>query len=159
MRWAPNTSESNMAVGKRLPTFEQRINRKCSENLQNAETEGVHLRRPSFCSAILLRNATAVQAVQRNVFANDFGELVSSLEMVTEGQLISTSWAPERYRFSAFWLRSKCSICSYQLNIWYALYSRASILNWFLNTDEKSGACSALVTGWLGIAVPPRSAH
>ena len=21
------------------------------------------------------------------------------------------------YRFSAFWLRSKCSICSYQLNI------------------------------------------
>ena len=24
------------------------------------------------------------------------------------------------YRFSAFWLRSKCSICSYQLNIWYA---------------------------------------
>ena len=24
-----------------------------------------------------------------------------------------------RYRFSAFWLRSKCSICSYQLNIWY----------------------------------------
>jgi hypothetical protein len=23
------------------------------------------------------------------------------------------------YRFSAFWLRSKCSICSYQLNIWY----------------------------------------
>ena len=24
-----------------------------------------------------------------------------------------------RHRFSAFWLRSKCSICSYQLNIWY----------------------------------------
>jgi len=23
------------------------------------------------------------------------------------------------HRFSAFWLRSKCSICSYQLNIWY----------------------------------------
>ena len=23
----------------------------------------------------------------------------------------------QRYRFSAFWLRSKCSICSYQLNI------------------------------------------
>ena len=23
------------------------------------------------------------------------------------------------YRFSAFWLRSKCSICSYQLNIWW----------------------------------------
>ena len=25
--------------------------------------------------------------------------------------------SPPRYRFSAFWLRSKCSICSYQLNI------------------------------------------
>ena len=26
-----------------------------------------------------------------------------------------------RHRFSAFWLRSKCSICSYQLNIWYGV--------------------------------------
>ena len=26
--------------------------------------------------------------------------------------------AVSQYRFSAFWLRSKCSICSYQLNIW-----------------------------------------
>lgn len=26
------------------------------------------------------------------------------------------------YRFSAFWLRSKCSICSYQLNLWYVVY-------------------------------------
>jgi len=25
----------------------------------------------------------------------------------------------KQHRFSAFWLRSKCSICSYQLNIWY----------------------------------------
>ena len=25
--------------------------------------------------------------------------------------------SPVRHRFSAFWLRSKCSICSYQLNI------------------------------------------
>ncbi|VDN05559.1 unnamed protein product, partial [Onchocerca ochengi] len=23
----------------------------------------------------------------------------------------------EQYRFSAYWLRSKCSICSYQLNL------------------------------------------
>ena len=41
-----------------------------------------------------------------------------------------------QYRFSAFWLRSKCSICSYQLNIWYAPYMGASILNWFLNLGE-----------------------
>ena len=40
------------------------------------------------------------------------------------------------YRFSAFWLRSKCSICSYQLNIWYVFYMKTSILNWFLERDE-----------------------
>ena len=64
-----------------------------------------------------------------------------------------------RHRFSAFWLRSKCSICSYQLNIWYVPHWGTSILNWFLDTDEVSGACSAFVTGWPGIAVPPGSAH
>jgi hypothetical protein len=42
----------------------------------------------------------------------------------------------ESYRFSAFWLRSKCSICSYQLNIWYSPHWGLSILNWFLNLDR-----------------------
>ena len=64
-----------------------------------------------------------------------------------------------QYRFSAFWLRSKCSICSYQLNIWYVPHWGTSILNWFLVLGEMSGACSALATGWPGIAVPPGSAH
>ena len=64
-----------------------------------------------------------------------------------------------RHRFSAFWLRSKCSICSYQLNIWYVPYMGTTILNWFLVSGEMSGACSALATGWPGIAVPPGSAH
>lgn len=64
-----------------------------------------------------------------------------------------------QHRFSAFWLRSKCSICSYQLNIWYVPHWGTSILNWFLNTGEMSGACSALATGWPGIAVHPGSAH
>ena len=36
------------------------------------------------------------------------------------------------HRFSAFWLRSKCSICSYQLNIWYENHVFSSILNLFL---------------------------
>ena len=65
----------------------------------------------------------------------------------------------DRYRFSAFWLRSKCSICSYQLNIWYVLHRRTTILNWFLELGEVSGACSAFATGWPGIAVPPGPAH
>ena len=41
-----------------------------------------------------------------------------------------------QHRFSAFWLRSKCSICSYQLNIWYGGHVPPSILNWFLQGDE-----------------------
>ncbi len=64
-----------------------------------------------------------------------------------------------RHRFSAFWLRSKCSICSYQLNIWYVLYMSTSILNWFLPLGEMPSACTALATGGPGIAVPPGSAH
>ena len=40
--------------------------------------------------------------------------------------------ASAKCRFSAFWLRSKCSICSYQLNIWYGGHVPPSILNWFL---------------------------
>ena len=63
------------------------------------------------------------------------------------------------YRFSAFWLRSKCSICSYQLNIWYGGHVPPSILNLFLSGDRVPGACSGSVTGWPGIAVPPGSAH
>jgi len=39
------------------------------------------------------------------------------------------SSAPVQYRFSAYRLRSKCSICSYQLNIWYAPYQGARMLN------------------------------
>jgi len=63
------------------------------------------------------------------------------------------------HRFSAFWLRSKCSICSYQLNIWYVPHRGTSILNWFLALGEDAGACSDFPTGWPGIAVPPGSAH
>ena len=37
--------------------------------------------------------------------------------MSRHSRLISRCQALCRHRFSAFWLRSKCSICSYQLNI------------------------------------------
>ena len=33
------------------------------------------------------------------------------------GLLKVYKYPEDQYRFSAFWLRSKCSICSYQLNI------------------------------------------
>ena len=48
------------------------------------------------------------------------------------------------HRFSAFWLRSKCSICSYQLNIWYGGHVPPSILNWFLQGDEVQELAPAL---------------
>ena len=49
-----------------------------------------------------------------------------------------------QYRFSAFWLRSKCSICSYQLNIWYGGHVPPSILNWFLEGDRVQELAPAL---------------
>jgi len=64
-----------------------------------------------------------------------------------------------RHRFSAFWLRSKCSICSYQLNIWYEDHASSSILIWFLSGESGSVACNARFTGWPCIAVPQGSAH
>ena len=63
------------------------------------------------------------------------------------------------HRFSAFWLRSKCSICSYQLNIWYEDHVSSSILNLFLWGDGMSGACSGSVKSWPCIAVPQGLAH
>ena len=68
-------------------------------------------------------------------------------------------WPLDGHRFSAFWLRSKCSICSYQLNIWYEGEMLSSILNWFLKGDGMSGACSGPVKSWPCIAVPQGSAH
>ena len=52
----------------------------------------------------------------------------------------------------------KCSICSYQLNIWYAPKG-AQILNWFLEMVRGSEACFTPGTGCPGIAVPPWMAH
>jgi len=64
-----------------------------------------------------------------------------------------------RYRFSAFWLRSKCSICSYQLNIWYEDHVSSSILIWFLPGETRSVACNAGFTSRPCIAVPQGLAH
>ena len=50
-------------------------------------------------------------------------------------RVVMANRANPGYRFSAFWLRSKCSICSYQLNIWYGDHVSPSILNWFLTGE------------------------
>ena len=53
----------------------------------------------------------------------------------------------------------KCSICSYQFNIWYAGHVPAHILIWFLAFGQGSEACLTLTTGCLGIALQPSAAH
>ena len=63
------------------------------------------------------------------------------------------------YRFSAFWLRSKCSICSYQLNIWYGPHVGPTILNCFLEDDEVLGACTTFVAHRACIALTQASVH
>ena len=59
-------------------------------------------------------------------------------------QILRLSCSGTKYRFSAFWLRSKCSICSYQLNIWYGSHVFPSILIWFLTGDGDLGLALAL---------------
>ena len=53
----------------------------------------------------------------------------------------------------------KCSICSYQFNIWYAGHSPAQILIWFLSLGLGSEVYLTLTTGCLGIALQPSAAH
>ena len=53
----------------------------------------------------------------------------------------------------------KCSICSYQFNIWYAGHRPAHILIWFLAFGQGSEACFTLTTGCLGMALQPSAAH
>ena len=53
----------------------------------------------------------------------------------------------------------KCSICSYQFNIWYAGHRPAHILIWFLAFGQGSGVYLTLTTGCLGIALQSSAAH
>ena len=86
-----------------------------------------------------------------------FEENFECVVLITRDTYCYKTW--HQHRFSAFWLRSKCSICSYQLNIWYEDHVSSSILNSFLQGDGMSGACSGSIKSWLCIAVPQRSAH
>ena len=63
------------------------------------------------------------------------------------------------YRFSAFWLRSKCSICSFQFNRQNVVHWITLWLNVFLNLDKEIHACMAFVTRRPRIAVLRGTAH
>ena len=53
----------------------------------------------------------------------------------------------------------KCSICSYQFNIWYTTHRVVSILNWFLVFGLGCGACFSQTMSPPRIAVPRGWAH
>ena len=59
-----------------------------------------------------------------------------SRSLALQGRVALFALTRVLHRFSAFWLRSKCSICSYQLNIWYGNHAFPSILNLFLQGME-----------------------
>ena len=67
-----------------------------------------------------------------------------------------------RHRFSAFWLRSECSICSIQINTWIIPIWNIRV-NWIFEGWRVLGACFHPAAGCPGIAVqsvtaslPPR---
>ena len=74
-------------------------------------------------------------------------------------------WLFDRtYRFLAFWVRSECSICSSQVNIWYVPHRGTTISNWFLESGEVSGlvrSCSTSASGSFptGIIIKKISLH
>ena len=66
---------------------------------------------------------------------------------------------PPKLSLLGLMAKIKCSICSYQFNIWYAGHVPAHILIWFLAFGQGSEACFTLTTGCLGIALQPSAAH
>ena len=66
---------------------------------------------------------------------------------------------PRKLSLLGLMAKIKCSICSYQFNIWYAGHSLAHILIWFLAFDQGSEVYLTLITGCLGIALQPSAAH
>ena len=66
---------------------------------------------------------------------------------------------PRKLSLLGLMAKIKCSICSYQFNIWYAGHRPAHILIWFLAFGQGSEACFTLTTGCLGMALQPSAAH
>jgi hypothetical protein len=60
------------------------------------------------------------------------------------------------HHFSGFWLRSKCSICSYQFNIWYEGHGSSSILIWYLIMQGDGVLELAPALSWVGPALQCR---
>jgi len=53
----------------------------------------------------------------------------------------------------------KCSICSYQFNIWYVGHVLTHILIWFLVAGQGTEVYLTLTTGCIGLALQSRAAH
>ena len=89
--------------------------------------------------------------------------LLNMVERITTSLVVayavSFTIALEKLSLLGLMAKIKCSICSYQFNIWYAGHSLAHILIWFLAFDQGSEVYLTLITGCLGIALQPSAAH
>ena len=89
--------------------------------------------------------------------------LLNMVERITTSLVVayavSFTIALEKLSLLGLMAKIKCSICSYQFNIWYAGHRPAHILIWFLAFGQGSEACFTLTTGCLGMALQPSAAH
>ena len=68
-------------------------------------------------------------------------------------QVLSGGKQDKWYCFLASWLRSKCSICSYQHNIWYVPDMVEYNIDWFLEQGKELGIYSTFAMGGSGVQV------
>jgi len=66
---------------------------------------------------------------------------------------------PDTLSLLGLMAKIKCSICSYQFNIWYAGHSPAQILIWFLEAGRGMPVHRTLTAGCLGVALQPCAAQ
>ena len=69
------------------------------------------------------------------------------------------SWTVLIIASRPLWLRSKCSICSYQFNIWYIPHWGTIMMTDFLNWRWLEACFHFVFMGWPGIALSPGMAH
>ena len=102
--------------------MKRRINRKCCKQIQKRTIWQKHPHSGNSYVRNIVQKCDRFPSSHEKWLLKRFGQNVIDMKMGTRTWHIIIFWTRCRYRFSAFWLRSKCSICSYQLNIWYALH-------------------------------------
>ena len=91
-----------------------------------------------------------------NLLLNMVGRITTSLVVA---YAVSFTIALEKLSLLGLMAKIKCSICSYQFNIWYVAHWVTHILIWFLALGQGSEVYFTLTTGCLGVALQPSAAH